>query len=394
MKKIQFADRMSTVKKSFIREILKVTIGQDDIISFAGGLPNPTTFPVENIENATKKILEEDGARALQYSSTEGYFPLRQYIAERYMKTRGLKVDPEEIIITNGAQQGLDLVGKILVNKGSSVAIESPGYLGAIQAFSIYEPRFHTIPLEEDGPNVDVLEDSLKNNDVAFFYGVPNFQNPTGITYSEEKRRRIASIFQQGNTLFVEDDPYGELRFMGQHMSSMKTYLPEQTVMLGSFSKIVAPAMRLGWICASKEIVEKLIIAKQAADLHTNYFAQRIVYQHLKDNSLDEHIGKISRLYKSQRDSMVDAIEQYFPKEVSYTKPEGGMFLWVTLPENISALDLFDISAKKGVVFVPGDPFYVGRTGANTLRLNYTNSNEETIRDGIKRLAEAIDSLL
>ncbi|MBV4449199.1 PLP-dependent aminotransferase family protein [Clostridium tyrobutyricum] len=389
---IKFAGRMNKVQKSFIREILKVT-ENPNIISFAGGLPNPLSFPIKEVEEASIKVLNENGSDVLQYSTTEGYRPLREYIAQRYLKRFGLKVDADEILITNGSQQGLDLLGKIFLNKDDNVLIERPGYLGAIQAFSIFEPVFNSVPVNNDGVDIDLLEKSLAMNSPKLFYTVPNFQNPSGTTYSENNRKAAADILKKYDTILIEDDPYGELRFIGEDLQPIKTYLGDKSVMLGSFSKIVAPAMRLGWICAKSEIMEKLITAKQAADLHTNYYSQRVVHQFLMDNDIEDHIKKIRKLYKGQRDCMVSMIERYFPEGIKSTKPEGGMFLWVTLPEGISSLELFDLAAKENVAFVPGDPFYVNVKGSNTLRLNYTNSDEKSIEEGIKRLARAIGKL-
>lgn len=389
---IKFAERMNKVQKSFIREILKVT-ENPNIISFAGGLPNPLSFPIKEVEEASIKVLNENGSDVLQYSTTEGYRPLREYIAQRYFKRFGLKIDADEILITNGSQQGLDLLGKVFLNKDDNVLIERPGYLGAIQAFSIFEPVFNSVPVNDAGIDIDLLDKSLDMYRPKLFYTVPNFQNPSGTTYSEENRKAAADILKKYDTILIEDDPYGELRFMGKDLQPVKTYLGDKSVMLGSFSKIVAPAMRLGWICAKGEIMEKLIIAKQAADLHTNYYSQRVVHQFLMDNDIEEHIKKISKLYKGQRDCMVSMIEKYFPEGIKSTKPEGGMFLWVTLPEGISSLELFDLAAKENVAFVPGDPFYVNVKGSNTLRLNYTNSDEKSIEEGIKRLARAIGKL-
>lgn len=386
---IEFADRMNKVQKSFIREILKVT-ENPEVISFAGGLPNPESFPIREVEQASHKVLADNGPSVLQYSTTEGYQPLREYIAERYFKRFGLKVEADEILITNGSQQALDLIGKVLLNKNDHIMIERPGYLGAIQAFSLFEPVFNSVSLNEDGIDIDQLETTLKTTKAKLFYTVPNFHNPSGITYSEQNRKKIANLLQKYNTVLIEDDPYSELRFIGQDLLPIKAYLGDQSIMLGSFSKIVAPAMRLGWICAKGEIMEKLIVAKQAADLHTNYYSQRIVHQYLIDNELENHIEKIRNMYKVKRDCMVSMIEKYFPKEVKSTRPEGGMFLWVTLPEGISSLDLFDLAAKENVAFVPGDPFYIGQGNTNTLRLNYTNSSEEMIETGIARLAKVI----
>jgi 2-aminoadipate transaminase len=388
-----FADRMATTHKSFIREILKVT--QDSkVISFAGGLPNPKLFPVREFADACQKVLIQDGENVLQYSTTEGYLPLREFIAKRYFVKKGMQVGPDEILITNGSQQCLDLVGKVFLNKGDRMIIERPGYLGAIQAFSIFEPEFVPIPLLEDGIDMDLFENALKAGRTKLYHTVINFQNPSGVTYSRQKREKIAGIIKNYDTILVEDNPYGELRFIGGNLPSMKSYLPDSTVVLGSFSKVVTPGLRLGWICAVPDVMEKIIIAKQSSDLHSNYLSQRAVYQYLVDNDLDEHILNIRKVYKKQRDLMVSMIEEYFPQEIKCTKPEGGMFLWVTLPRNISSLDLFKLATKENVAFVPGKAFYVDGGGENTLRLNFSNSDEEKIEEGIKRLARVIKSML
>jgi 2-aminoadipate transaminase len=384
-----FADRMAKIHKSFIREILKVT--QDSkVISFAGGLPNPKLFPVKELADACLKVLHQDGENVLQYSTTEGYLPLREYIAERYFIKKGLQASPDEILITTGSQQGLDLIGKVFLNKGDRIVIERPGYLGAIQAFGIYEPQFVPISLLDDGIDIDLLEKALKANQTKLFHTVINFQNPSGVTYSRQKREKLADIIKGRDIVLVEDNPYGELRFMGEDLPSMKGYLPDGTIVLGSFSKVVTPGLRLGWICAATDVMEKIVIAKQSSDLHSNYLSQRAVYQYLIDNDLDEHILNIRKVYKKQRDLMVSMIEEHFPQEIKCTKPEGGMFLWVTLPENLSSLKLFKLATEENVAFVPGRAFYVDGGGENTLRLNFSNSDEEKIEEGIKRLAKVI----
>jgi 2-aminoadipate transaminase len=286
------------------------------------------------------------------------------------------------------------LIAKVFLDRGANLVLERPGYLGAIQAFSLYEPEFQTIELHEDGIDTEILEKTFTENEIKLFYAVPNFQNPSSITYSAQKRKDVARLLRNQSTIFVEDDPYGELRFIGAGLPSIKTYLEDNVCLLGSFSKIVSPGLRLGWVCAEKTVMEKLIIAKQASDLHSNYLSQRIVHQYLLDNDLDDHILKIRNSYKRQRDFMVSMMEKYFPKETNYTRPEGGMFLWVTLPEGMSSLELFDHAAKLNVAFVPGKPFYVDGGGDNTLRLNFSNTDEERIAAGIKRLAQAIKTLL
>ncbi|MGB2862351.1 MAG: PLP-dependent aminotransferase family protein [Sedimentisphaerales bacterium] len=388
-----FADRMATTHKSFIREILKVT--QDsNVISFAGGLPNPKLFPVKELADACLKVLREDGENVLQYSTTEGYLPLREYIAERYFVKKGLQASPDEILITTGSQQGLDLIGKVFLNKGDRVIIERPGYLGAIQAFGIFEPEFVPIPLLEDGIDIGLFEKALKAGQTKLFHTVINFQNPSGVTYSRQKREKLADIIKGQNMVLVEDNPYGELRFMGEDLPSMKSYLPDGTIVLGSFSKVVTPGLRLGWICAATDVMEKIVVAKQSSDLHSNYLSQRAVYRYLIDHDLDKHILNIKKVYKRQRDLMVSMIEKHFPEEIKCTKPEGGMFLWVTLPEKLSSLHLLELATEESVAFVPGRAFYVDGGGDNTLRLNFSNSDEEKIEEGIKRLAKVIKRVL
>lgn len=388
-----FADRMATVPRSFIREILKVT-EDPEVISFAGGLPNPEFFPVAAIAQAAFQVLSEDGKDALQYSTTEGYPPLREYVAERYLRTKGLKIAPEEILITNGSQQALDLLGKALLNKGDTVVFERPAYLGAIQAFSIFEPAFSSVPLRADGLDVDALGELLARKRAKLIYTVPNFQNPSGMSYSRENRLQIAGVLRGHGTFLVEDDPYGELRFMGDDLPSMREYLGDGAVLLGTFSKTVSPGFRLGWICARGELMEKLVIAKQAADLHSNYVAQRIVHRYLMDNDLDSHVAKIRDAYRAQRDLMVAAIERHCPPDIQCTKPDGGMFLWMTLPEGISSLELLELAVRDKVAFVPGQAFYVDGGGTNTLRLNFSNSDGDRIEEGVSRLGKAIRRLL
>lgn len=383
---------MACAHKSFVREILKVT-ESPEIISFAGGLPNPRCFPVKEVMDATQKVLSESGETVLQYSTTEGYLPLREMIARRY-NNRGLNVKPSEILIVNGSQQGLDLLGKVFLNKGDGVVLERPTYLAAIQSFGFFEPEFHSIPLEEDGINPDALKkvlagESLKKP-VKLFYSVPNFQNPTGITYSGEKLREVAETMAGSGTVFIEDNPYGELRFMGKDRPSMRSFMGDDAVLLGSFSKIVSPGMRLGWVCACEEIMEKLIVAKQAADLHSNYLSQRIVHRYLLDNDIDQHISEIRQVYGEQRNCMVQTMQEQFPENVSFTRPEGGMFVWVTLPEEMSSIDLFHRAIKEKVAFVPGQAFYADGGGRNTMRLNYSNCDMERIVEGITRLARAM----
>ncbi|QUH23877.1 PLP-dependent aminotransferase family protein [Methanobacterium alkalithermotolerans] len=389
--KYKFADRMSHIPPSFVREILKVT-ESPEIISFAGGLPHPVSFPVEKIKKASHDVLSRYGKEVLQYSTTEGHLPLREYIAGRYA-SQGLRIDADEILITNGSQQCLDLVGKVFLDKNDRVLLEKPTYLAAIQSFSLYEPIFKSVPLEDDGPDMDYLEDILLQNKIKLYYAIPNFQNPTGISYSLEKRKKIAGLLSEGDTVLVEDNPYGDIRFRGTDIPPIKSF-HEEGILFGSFSKIVSPGMRLGWIVAEEEIMEKLVIAKQASDLHSNYFTQRVVCQFLEDNDLKDHISTIKKSYYEQCQLMLSLMDEYFPEGVTYTRPEGGMFLWVTLPSGISSRELFDLALKDKVAFVPGEAFYTGGEVDNTFRLNFSNSNNEKIEEGIKRLARAIKKLM
>ena len=385
-----FADRMSNVPRSFVREILRVT-EDPDIISFSGGLPNPISFPHKEIAESAAAVFKDSSNEALQYGSTEGYKPLRDYIAKRYQNS-GLDINPDNILMINGSQQGLDLIGKVFLNRDDVVLIERPTYLAALQSFGLYEPKFVSIPLLEDGVDLEVLEDMVESFNPKLFYSIPNFQNPTGITYSKNKREKIGDIFNRNNTILVEDNPYGEIRFIGEDLPFIKNYI-ENSVLLGSFSKIVSPGMRLGWIVADKEIMNHLITAKQASDLHSNYLTQMIVHHYLTGYDVENHIQDIRDMYRMQRDCMVNMIKKYFPSDVKYTKPEGGMFLWVTLPEDMSSMELFEIAIKENVAFVPGEAFYSNNPETNTLRLNFSNSNKKKIEEGIKRLGHAIKYL-
>lgn len=393
-----FADRMSDVPRSFIREILKVTL-DPEVISFAGGLPNREYFPVEALKRAACEVFDIYGRDVLQYGSSEGDMDLRRYISARYRDRKNLEVPPENILITNGSQQGLDLLGKVMLNQGDGLVIEEPGYLGAIQAFSMFDPRFVPVPMDTGGMILESLAAAVESSAAAgkppkLMYTVPNFQNPSGITYARETRRRIAEYIGTTDILLVEDDPYGELRFAGEDVPSFRSFLPNQSVLLGSFSKTVVPGFRLGWIAAPDVIMEKLLIAKQAADLHSSHFTQRIIMKFLEANDIDEHIAAIKDVYGRQCRAMLDSIAEYFPDDVRYTRPEGGMFLWAELPGGLNTLELFEAAARENVVFVPGDPFYIGKTGTNTLRLNFSCVDEESIEIGIARLGKAVERML
>lgn len=388
---IKFSNRVTQedFQGQFLKSILKA-ISSSNIISFAGGLPNPISFPVEEIETAAHKVLKENGVMALQYSSTEGYLPLREFIAARY-RNQGLEASAEDILITNGSQQALDILAAVLLNEGDSIIMEKPSYLAALQTFHLYNPKVLSVNLNTDGADCTQLKQLVEEYHPKFFYSVPNFQNPTGLTYTEEVRERTAEILKQDRTIFIEDNPYGDLRFSGEGKKSMKYYLGEKCVLVGSFSKIVSPGMRIGWICTShKELKKKITDYKQTVDLHTNIFGQMILSKYLENSNLDEHLKKITSLYKSQSDCMIACMEKYFPQNVTYTKPEGGMFLWVTLPESITAVELFEKAWEKGVAICPGDPFYQEERNVHTIRLNYTNCDDSIIEKGIRILGDIL----
>lgn len=392
MKELQFSSRMT--RPDFQAEFLEMMLqaaNKEDMISFAGGLPNPISFPAKQLAKATNQVLEKKGILALQYSNTEGYLPLRQYIVERY-RQKGIEVSPEDILITNGSQQALDILGAVLLDEQDKIVMEEPSYLAALQVFHLYHPNVVTVALQNDGVDLQQVEKALKQQP-KFFYAVPTFQNPTGLSYSNETRLQLAKLLQTTNTIFIEDNPYGDLRYQGEEKIPLQPLLKEQCVMLGTFSKTVSPGMRLGWICTTnKPLYKKMLDYKQIVDLHTNIFGQMVLHQYLMDNSLDEHLTKIIALYRKQAQAMMDSMAKYFPKSVQYTKPEGGMFLWVTLPKGITAITLAREGLKKGVAIAAGDPFYEDKRDVQTFRLNYTNCDEGTIEKGIKILAEIINS--
>lgn len=378
---------------SFVRGILKAA-SDPSVISFVGGLPNPISFPQEELLESTERVVKTYGSNVFQYSITAGLPELRQYIADRYNRIFHLNLTIDNILITTGSQQALDLIGKVLLDKGDGVIVEKPTYLAAIQAFSMHQPVFYPVELTRDGMNPDQLQKALQNP-VKFIYAIPDFQNPTGLTYSAENRKCIYEILKDHGVVLIEDDPYGELRFDGERLPYIGAGKLPNSILLGTFSKTVTPGMRTGFIISeNKELLKYLSIAKEASDLHTNVFSQYLIWDYLKNNDLDMHIAKIKALYKKQAQTMMDAMEQYFPPAVTYTKPHGGMFLWVTLPEGVSAMSLFPKALEKKVAFVPGDPFYIGTKNANTMRLNYTNADCETIAEGIHRLGDLLKEIL
>lgn len=384
------SNRIKSTPSSFIREILKVT-QNPEIISFAGGLPNPISFPAEALKISMENITQKYGNKIYQYSTTQGLDILREYIVQRYKKLWNMDITIENVIITTGSQQALDLIGKVFINEGDTVLVEKPSYLGLLQAFMLYEAKFVQTKLNDDGLDITELKENLKTHKPKLAYLIPNFQNPTGLTYSKENREAVFEAIKDGDMILIQDDPYGELRFTDDdRIPYIGLNQTNKNIYLGSFSKIVTPGMRLGFVIAHKDIIRALETAKQASDLHSNIFGQYLIADYLQNNDLDKHIEKIKSLYKSQANAMVSAMKEFFPSEIKFTIPKGGMFTWVTLQEGESALELFNKAIEKNVAFVPGDPFYVNEKNVNTLRLNYTNADTETIKEGIKRLASVL----
>ena len=395
--KLHLSDRITKpdFQGEFTASILAAA-ASPDIISFAGGLPNPVSFPIPEMEKATKKVLEQNGVTALQYSSTAGWPALRQWIARRYETMGVYDVSPDDIIVTNGSQQALAMIGAAMINAGDKVIVEDPTYLVALQSFHVFDPVVLPVTMNPDGIDCDKLAETIKNHPEAkFAYLIPNFQNPTGLSYSQEVHDRVVEIFKGSNVLLLEDNPYRELRFAGTATNSFGAELGEQCCMLGTFSKIVTPGMRIGWICVrNKELREKLLGYKATADLHTNIFSQMVLAQYLADNDVDEHIEKTKVLYKAKSDLMVECLKKYLPEGCELTPTEGGMFLWVTLPKGLSSIDLYRKALARGVAICPGDPFYETQRNVSSFRINYSNSTDEAIETGIRILGEVCAEML
>ncbi|MYM40789.1 aminotransferase-like domain-containing protein [Duganella qianjiadongensis] len=386
----RFSERADQLQSSFIREILKIT-QQPEIISFAGGLPSPLTFPVETMKAAFDKVLSENGKVALQYGPTDGYLPLRQWIADS-LSTNGAKIVPEQVLMTSGSQQALDLLGKVLIDEGSRVLVETPSYLGALQAFSVYRPEFKSVDTDEHGLVPASLDKVAAG--ARLLYALPNFQNPTGRSLSVERRVELVETCARLGLPLIEDDPYGALSYKGAPAPKMVAMNPDGVIYMGSFSKVLTPGIRLGYVVAPLPLVRRLELAKQAADLHTSQLTQMVVYDVIKDGFLDQHIPKIRTLYGDQCQVMLDAMAQHFPSAVQWTKPEGGMFIWVTLPKHIDAMKLLDEAIAQKVAFVPGSPFYANEPETNTLRLSFVTVPPERIRAGIEILGKLIAAKL
>jgi len=386
-----FSERVSGLKASDIRELLKLT-KRPEVISLAGGLPNPKSFPVEDIFRISQSVLLNNGEEALQYTTTEGYIELRKFLAARE-RSVGVLSTEDNILITSGSQQALELIAKSFLNPGDKVIVESPSYIGGLSAFKLFQAKFETVPLDEDGARLDVLRDILNNSKVKpkLFYTVPTFQNPSGITYSKEKRKELAEIAYDHDLIIVEDNPYEKLRFSGKKIKSVKVYAYENTIYLSTFSKILSPGFRLAWVCAPEDVIKKLVIVKQATDLCSNAYVQHITYQLLLRGLIDRHIPWIAAMYKEKRDIMLNAMEKHFPPEVTWTRPNGGMFIWVTLPDHMNAEKILPEALKENVAYVQGGAFYT-KGGYNHMRLTFAYESNENIVEGIKRLGIVLKS--
>jgi 2-aminoadipate transaminase len=402
----RYAQRAKGVKSSTIRELLKIT-QRPEIISFAGGLPASDVFPSQRFREACDRVLQQQPHLALQYGATEGYEPLREMIA-RHVGRYGIKVKTENVLITSGSQQALDLIGKLLINPGDLVLVEAPTYLGALQAFDVYGAEYVSVRSDEDGLCSELLEAPLRSGP-KFMYVLPNFQNPGGTTLSEGRRHQLVLLADKFGIPIIEDDPYGQLRYEGEHLTPLVVldrenlrrdtgYSIGNVIYLSTFSKTLAPGLRLGWIVAPPEVIAKLVQLKQGADLHTSTFGQMVAYEVARDNFLDEHVKLIRRVYRERRDAMLEALTEQFPPEITWTRPKGGLFLWMTLAPGMDAQRLFEAALRENVAFVPGESFYAPnghRENAHRqLRLNFSAVDPERIREGVRRLSIAVKAQL
>ena len=381
-----FSTRARAIQSSAIREILKVT-ERPEVISFAGGLPAPATFPVEEMRRSLDRVLTTRGREALQYSTTEGYAPLREWIAKR-IGTPEAPVSAEEVLIVSGSQQGLDLLAKVLVDPGDTVLVETPTYLGALQSFSLFDPNYVSVDSDEDGLIPEALTESMRG--AKFLYCLPNFQNPTGRLLAEDRRYRLAQKARDLDLLILEDDPYGALSYDGETPPSIRSLAPERTVYMGSFSKVLAPGLRLGYVIAPPDLRAKLVQAKQATDLHTATLSQMAVYDVIKDGFLDTHIPTIRKLYREQCAAMLAALAHHMPEGVRWNTPRGGMFLWAELPKGMDASLVLAKAVEQNVAFVPGAPFYAANPVIEALRLAFVTVPPPRIEEGVERLAKVI----
>lgn len=403
----RYAQRNQRMGRSIIRDLLKLTL-QPDVISFAGGLPAPELFPIEAFQEAACRVLADQPATALQYGPTEGYLPLRQFVCER-MRRYGIDAEPANVVITNGAQQALDLIGKLLINPGDRVLVEEPTYLGALQAWNAYQAEYVSVPSDDDGLCTDDLESALRVGP-KFMYVLPNFQNPSGTTLPLARRLELVRLSNKYGIPIVEDDPYGALRFEGEHQPPLvaldvdfhrsyglngRGYMEGNVIYLGTFSKTLAPGLRLGWVVAPVEVIDQIVTAKQGADLHTSTFTQMLAYEMVRTSFFDEHVRRIRTVYGERRLVMLDALARYFPEGCSWTHPEGGLFLWARVPEWIGTTELLRRAVEHKVAYVPGSAFFADPSrGCNTMRLNFSNAQPAQIEEGIRRLGELLQEAI
>ena len=392
----RYAQRVRGIKSSAIRELLKFT-QQPDVISFAGGLPAPELFPITEFQQACDRVLSQHGPASLQYSTTEGYLPLRETVAHN-LQRYGILASPDNVLITSGSQQALDLIGKLLINPGDRILVEAPTYLGALQAFNVFGAEYVSIPTDDDGLRTEMLEDALRSGP-KFMYLLPNFQNPSGVTLSVKRREELVYLSDKYGIPIIEDDPYGQLRYAGEHLPPLVVldrvnlrrddgYHLGNVIYLSTFSKTLAPGLRLGWIVAPVEVISKLVQLKQGADLHTSTFTQMVAHEVAKDGFVDRHVKKIRQVYSERRNVMLSALEEFFPENVTWTRPDGGLFLWITMPEGADCQRLLKAAIKEKVAFVPGDCFYTEPgQGLRNMRLNFSNATAEQIHEGIRRLS-------
>ena len=398
----RFAQRTQRMSGSAIRELLKLA-QIPDIISFGGGMPAPEIFPIPQFMNACEVVLSEMGAQALQYGPTEGYQPLREMIA-RHARRFGVNVTADNIMITSGSQQALDLIGKVFINRGDRVLTEAPTYLGALQAWNAYGAEYVTIPSDADGMQIDALEEVIRTGP-KFNYVLPNFQNPMGVTLSLERRKRLVALANQYGIPLIEDDPYGQLRYEGEHIKPIVVLDDEyhengggqyqgNVIYLSTFSKTLAPGIRLAWVIAPEQVITKLVQAKQGMDLHTASLNQMVAYEVAHEGFLDEHIETIRAVYSRRRDLMIQTMEETFPPGVSWTRPQGGLFLWVTLPEYMDSAEVLKFAIEQKVAFVPGTAFFPNEGGHNSMRLNFSNASDENIIEGTRRLGKVLHKFI
>ncbi|MEA3432656.1 MAG: PLP-dependent aminotransferase family protein [candidate division WOR-3 bacterium] len=388
MWKDSMAVRTKRLKSSVIRELLKIT-QYPEVISFAGGLPAPELFPIREIQEACDCLLPRKGEIMLQYGATEGVTELKEFLS-RKMKKYGVPSEPENVLLTSGSQQALDLIGKVFLNKGDKILVTGPTYLGAIQAWRLYGPEFVTCGMDDDGVIIEEMEDILKQDNIKFMYMLPNFHNPAGVTIPLDRRKRIIELAEKYNTFIIEDDPYGELRYEGKDITPLIVMKKERVIYLATFSKTLTPGLRLGWIVAPESTLSKIIQAKQGADLHTGTFVQYVVNDLCQRGILKSHVEKLKKVYKERRDIMLESMEKHFPEGVKWTHPRGGLFLWVKLPEDKDTEILFEKAKENNVAFVPGYAFFPNEGGRNTMRLNFSNTTPDKTKEGIKRLGEIL----